>query len=153
MQGNQVIGEWHSLINPERRIPAFITGLTGITDAMVRDAPKFADIADDFGAFMDGAVFAAHNVSFDYGFIKAEYQRIGKWFKLPKFCTCAGMRRYFPGQKSYSLGNLCANYGINLTEHHRALADARAASQLLSMITDLRGGTDLVENPVKLQAV
>ena len=78
VQNGQIINEFQTLLNPERSIPAFITKLTGITQDMVKDAPLFGQIADDFSEFLGDAIFAAHNVNFDYGFIKAEYDRIGK---------------------------------------------------------------------------
>ena len=74
---------------------------------MVRDAPVFAEIADSFMEFMEDGIFVAHNVNFDYGFISHEYERLERRFRFPKLCTCAGMRRRYPGHKSYSLGNLC----------------------------------------------
>lgn len=138
LRNHQVIAEWHSLIDPQRHIPAFITSLTGIDDAMVAGAPKFAEIAADLAEFMVGSVFAAHSVNFDYGFIGSEFKRLGMPFRLPKFCTCAGMRRHFPGQASYSLGNLCRAFDIELERAHRALDDARAASALLCLINRQR---------------
>jgi DNA polymerase-3 subunit epsilon len=133
-----VIGEWHSLINPQRPIPANITRLTGITNEMVRDAPLFAEIADSFMQFMGDAVFVAHSVNFDYGFIAREYERLERRFRFPKLCTCASMRRRYPGHKSYGLGALCEGYGIPLESHHRALCDARAAAELLHLINRKR---------------
>jgi DNA polymerase III subunit epsilon len=138
VRNHEVIAEWHSLINPQRAIPANITRLTGITNEMVQDAPVFAEIADSFAAFMTDGIFVAHNVNFDYGFISYEYERLERRFRFPKLCTCAGMRRRYPGHQSYSLGNLCATYNISLEDHHRALCDARAAAQLLSLINQKR---------------
>jgi DNA polymerase-3 subunit epsilon len=143
MRNHEIIAEWQTLINPQRLIPASITGLTGITNEMVRDAPLFAEIADDFIAFMDDAVFVAHNVNFDYGFISKEYERLERRFRFPKFCTCAGMRRAYPGHKSYSLGKLCVLYEIDLVNHHRAMCDAKAAASLLNLINRKREGTHL----------
>lgn len=134
----QVVAEWSSLINPQKHIPAFIAQLTGISDAMVAEAPVFSDVADDFAAFLDGAVFVAHNAGFDHGFIASEFRRIGRRFRHPKLCTVAGMRRWYPGHASYSLANLCKQYAIPLAQHHRALADARAAAQLLNLINEKR---------------
>jgi DNA polymerase-3 subunit epsilon len=138
VRNHEVVGEWHSLINPQRSIPANITQLTGITNGMVRDAPVFAEIADSFMAFMAGGIFVAHSVNFDYGFISYEYERLERRFRFPKLCTCAGMRRSYPGHRSYSLGNLCEAYNISLKDHHRALCDARAAAQLLGLINQKR---------------
>ncbi len=132
--------EWHSLVNPQRSIPAKIVELTGITNQMVRDAPVFRDIADSFMAFMGDGVFVAHNVNFDYGFLSGEYERLERRFRFAKLCTCVGMRRRYPGHKSYGLGKLCAIYGIALEDHHRALCDARAAVRLLNLINKKRDG-------------
>ena len=138
IRNHEVAQEWHSLINPQRSIPVFISRLTGITNEIVRDAPVFAEIADTFLEFMGDGIFVAHNVNFDYGFISYEYERLERRFRFPKLCTCAGMRRRYPGHKSYSLGNLCDLYEINLESHHRALCDARAAGHLLNLINAKR---------------
>jgi DNA polymerase-3 subunit epsilon len=138
VQHGRVIGEWSSLINPEKRIPHFITQLTGISNDMVRDAPKFADIADEFAAFMEGAIFVAHNATFDHGFIASEFRRLEKRFRHPKLCTCAAMRKHYPGHASYGLANICRDFNIELKNHHRALADARAAAELLHLVNEKR---------------
>ena len=96
---------------------------------MVRGAPVFAEVADSFMRFMDEGIFVAHNVNFDYGFLSHEYERLDRRFRFPKLCTVAGMRRRYPGHKSYGLGKLCDLYGIELETHHRALCDARATGQ------------------------
>jgi DNA polymerase III subunit epsilon len=138
IRNHQVVDEWHSLLNPQRAIPAKITQITGITNEMVRDAPIFSDVAESFMRFMGDGIFVAHNVNFDYGFISHEYERLERRFRFPKLCTVAGMRRRFPGHKSYSLGKLCELYGIDLETHHRALCDARATSHLLNLINQKR---------------
>ena len=138
IKAGQVIAEWQSLINPQRHIPAFITDLTGISNSMVRDAPVFAEIADDLAAFMEGAIFVAHNVNFDYGFISSEFRRLNMRFRFPKLCTCATMRKHYPGNASYGLGALCRDYNIRLDNHHRALDDAKAAAELLLMVNEKR---------------
>jgi len=134
LQAGEVIKQWASLINPERSIPPFITKLTGINAAMVRDAPCFADIADTLRGLLKGSVFVAHNVNFDYSFIRKEYAAIAQTFKMPKLCTVVESRKAFPKLPSYSLGNLAAHFELNLTNHHRALADATATAQLLKLI-------------------
>jgi len=138
VRGGKVIDEWSSLINPQKHIPAFITGLTGITNAMVADAPVFAEVAETFEAFMAGAVFVAHNVNFDHGFISSEFRRLEKPFRYPKLCTVASMRRHYPGHDSYGLAALTKAYDIRLDNHHRALADARAAAELLILVNEKR---------------
>ena len=138
VKNGEVVERFQTLLNPQRAIPPGITRLTGISAAMVADAPLFADVADDFEAFMQDAIFVAHNVDFDYGFVAREFKRLGKKFRYPKLCTCASMRKLYPGHKSYSLAALCENYGIALRQHHRALCDAEAAAELLSLINEKR---------------
>lgn len=138
LRNGRILDRYNTLINPQRPIPRGITRLTGISDAMVADAPRFADIADDFEAFMRGAIFVAHNVGFDYRFIASEYARLGRDFRYPKLCTCASMRKLYPGQGSYSLAALCERYDIPLKSHHRALCDAEAAAQLLLIVNEKR---------------
>ena len=130
----EIIDKWSSLINPQRHISSFITKLTGISNDMVKDAPLFSEVIDSLSLFMQNSVFVAHNVNFDYGFIKQEYQRLDRNFMMPKLCTVREMRKLFPGLKSYSLGNLCETFNISLENHHRALCDAEAAAVLLKMI-------------------
>jgi DNA polymerase-3 subunit epsilon len=139
VRNHRVVDEWHSLLNPQRPIPAKIVQLTGITNEMVRGAPPFAEVADNFMDFMGDGIFVAHNVNFDYGFLACEFERLERRFRFPKLCTCAGMRRRYPGHKSYGLGKLCEIYGIELNNHHRALCDARASAHLLNLINQKRG--------------
>jgi DNA polymerase-3 subunit epsilon len=138
VRNHQVVDEWHSLLNPQRTIPARITQITNITNEMVRDAPIFSEVADSFMRFMGDGIFVAHNVNFDYGFISYEYERLERSFRFPKLCTVAGMRRRYPGHKSYGLRKLCEFYGIELKTHHRALCDARATGHLLNLINQKR---------------
>ncbi len=134
----ELVDSFQTLLNPQRAIPPNITRLTGITPAMVADAPVFSDVADAFSEFLDGAIFVAHNVEFDYRFIGHEFRRLGRPFRMPKLCTCASMRKLYPGHRSYSLANLSAAYDIPLKSHHRALCDAEAAAQLLLLINEKR---------------
>ena len=138
VRNGEIIDRFQTLLNPQRVIPPGIIRLTGISPAMVVDAPYFSDIADDFEAFMADAIFVAHNVEFDYGFIAAEFKRIGRPFRHAKLCTCASMRKLYPGHRSYSLAALCGAFDISLTQHHRALCDAEAAAELLLLINEKR---------------
>ena len=138
LRDGEIVGRFSTLLNPQRSIPPGITRLTGITPAMVEDAPYFSDIADEFEAFMQGAIFVAHNVEFDYGFIAREFARLGRRFRYPKLCTCASMRKLCPGHRSYSLAALAEAYDIPLRNHHRAMCDAEAAAQLLLIVNEKR---------------
>ncbi|WP_231616853.1 exonuclease domain-containing protein [Pseudoalteromonas sp. NZS11] len=134
VQHGKVIDTWTSLVNPERHIPGFITSLTGISDSMVYNAPVFAEVVKPLIDKLAGSIFVAHNVNFDYGFIKKECEMAGHFFKMPKMCTVVESRKAFKGLKSYSLGNLSTHFNLNLTSHHRALADATATAELLLLI-------------------
>lgn len=134
IQNGRIIDEFQSLINPERSIPWFITNITGITNDMVAEAPVFSEIAERLYEFIGPSIFVAHNVKFDYGFIQREFERAGIEFVRPQMCTCTGMRKAFPGLKSYGLKNLTEHFKIQLVNHHRALADAQAAAQLFLLM-------------------
>lgn len=138
MINGKVVDQWQSLINPQRHIPSMITSLTGITNDMVADAPLFSDIANELESFTENCIFVAHNVNFDYGFIKEEFARINRSYRRPKLCTVQQMRAHYKGIKSYSLANLTKHFDISMQRHHRALSDAVAASELLKLINQAR---------------
>lgn len=129
--GESIVDSYHTLINPERRIPPFITSLTGINDEMVVDAPVFRDVAKEILSFTSDSIFVAHNVNFDYTFVKKELEAIEIPFNRPKLCTVRLSRKIFPGLPSYSLGNLCGSLSIGIKDRHRATGDAEATTQLL----------------------
>lgn len=145
LQYGREIARYSTLVNPQRRIPPFISKLTGITDAMVATAPLFSEIAPTLWQMLQGCIFVAHNVRFDYGFIRAEFARCGYQLQLPQLCTVVESRRYFPGLTSYSLGNLAAHFDIELRQHHCALADAAATAELLLLINERRAKVGLAE--------
>lgn len=132
--GTEIVDEFSSLVDPEMPIPKFITGITGIDDEMVADAPKFYEIAKRIVEITEDAIFVAHNVSFDFGFIKEEFARLGYDFKRERICTVRSSRKIFPGYPSYSLGNITRDLGIELANHHRAYNDAFAAYELFEMM-------------------
>ena len=119
----QVSKESH-LVNPDARIPAFIQQLTGITDDMVADAPRFSAIAPRLAAAMEGAVFVAHNARFDYGFVKNEFKRIGQSVRAPVLCSVKLSRLFFPAEKRHNLDAVMARHQLQADSRHRALTDA-----------------------------
>ena len=143
--GHQVIDEFQSLINPERGIPSNITKITGITDEMVIDAPKFYEVAKEIVEFTQGAIFVAHNVRFDYNFIREEFKRLGYTYTRKQLCTVRLSRQAFPGLRSYSLGNLISHFNIKTKQRHRAMADVKATVDIFERI--LRG--EVTEERVK----
>ncbi|MFM7594881.1 MAG: exonuclease domain-containing protein [Flavobacteriales bacterium] len=132
--GNQIIDEFISLINPEQHIPEFIVRLTGITDQMVANAPKFYEVAKDILAFCEGCVFVAHNVGFDYGMLRSEFLSLGFDFRFPHLCTVRASRYVIPSHASYSLGKLSNDLGIQIDGRHRAGGDALATAKLFHLI-------------------
>lgn len=128
--GVQVVKEYHSLVNPGRSIPGFITGLTGIDEETVKHAPAFSEIASELHEVLADKVFIAHNVNFDYSFLKEEFRRVGMAFNRPKLCTVRLSRQILPGFRSYSLGRLCEQLGLPISDRHRAFGDAAATARL-----------------------
>ncbi|RAJ09978.1 exonuclease domain-containing protein [Arenibacter echinorum] len=124
--GYEIIDEYTSLVNPECEIPYFITGLTGIDNNLVRNAPTWEEIASKVLEITQDTVFVAHSVNFDYNVIKNEFQNIGINFSRKKLCTVRLSRKLIPGLNSYSLGKLCTSLNIPLTDRHRAKGDAQA---------------------------
>tara|TARA_R110001632_G_scaffold6324_5_gene25881 strand:+ start:65251 stop:66600 length:1350 start_codon:yes stop_codon:yes gene_type:complete len=134
--GKKIINEFTSLVNPEQKIPAFITNLTGITDAMVRSAPKFYEIAKKVEEITKDTIFVAHNVNFDYNIIHDEFKSLGFDFKRKKLCTVRLSRKLIPGLSSYSLGNICTAEGIEISARHRAKGDAEATVELFKRLIE-----------------
>ena len=132
--GHKMIDKFTTLVNPGIPIPPFIKNLTGISDEMVAIAPTFEEIAGELERFTANAIFVAHNVNFDYSFIKEEFRRIGRDFKRKTLCTVQLSRSSFPGLASYSLGKITKELDITLEGAHRAEADAQATVKLFEKI-------------------
>jgi DNA polymerase-3 subunit epsilon len=123
--GPPAVSEWSSLVNPGAPIPPAIQALTGITDAMVRDAPAFAQIADEVRSRTQDAIFVAHNARFDYGFLKHAFAREGQAFTARVLCTVKLSRRLHPDAEQHNLDSVIARHQLPLDGRHRALGDAR----------------------------
>ena len=143
--GENVIDEYHSLVNPECEIPYFITGLTGIDNHMVRNAPTIREIASEVHAFTEDQIFVAHSVNFDYNVIKHEFKTLGQSYVRKKLCTVRLSRRLFPGFHSYSLGKLCSSLGIPLYDRHRARGDAQATVLLFEKILNFKDSETVIK--------
>jgi DNA polymerase III subunit epsilon len=132
--GLQITDQYHTLLNPGRNIPFYITGLTGITSEMVLDAPSFEEVAEDLFNLLEGKVFVAHNAHFDYSFLKREFELSGINWNAKKLCTVRLSRKIIPGLKSYSLGTLSESLGIAITNRHRAGGDASATAKIFDLL-------------------
>ncbi len=132
--GREEEGRFESLVNPIISIPRYITALTGIDDEMVRHAPVFEEIAAEVYRLLEGRVFVAHNVNFDYSFVLTALQSCGYALSVKKLCTVRLARKILPGLPSYSLGNLCRARGIDNRQRHRAMGDAAATADLFEQL-------------------
>ncbi len=135
VDGERVALAFHSLVNPERPIPWHITRLTGIDDAMVRDAPTFQGIAGELAAQLAGRVFVAHNARFDFGFLSAEYARLAPTplgeLLLAQLCTVRLSRKLLAHLARRNLDAVSQHYGVVIAGRHRAAGDAMATAQVL----------------------
>lgn len=134
--GNKVVQKFESLINPGQPIPRYIQSFTGITDEMVAGAPHFEAVAPKIFSLLNENIFIAHNVNFDYSFLKSHLLRAGHDLKSKKLCTVRLSRKIFPGFPSYSLGNLCRSLEITINNRHRAGGDAEATVSVFSKLLE-----------------
>lgn len=147
--------KYHTLVNPETPIPEFISQLTGITDAMVADAPTFNDIIGDFLGFIGDSVLVAHNSQFDMRFLNHEIGLVHEDYKVanPNLCTVQLSRKLVPNIENHRLNTVAAHYSIPLKNHHRASDDARATAEIfINLLNDLKTlGVEDVETARKLK--
>lgn len=123
VEGDEV-SRWSTLVNPQRSIPEFIQRMTGISNAMVADAPPFEAVAEELKARLKGRLFVAHNARFDYGFVRQEFKRLGARFQADVLCTVRLSRALFPEHPKHNLDSLIARHSLVANDRHRALADA-----------------------------
>ena len=121
------------LINPEEEIPELITNITGIEHKDVMDAPTFAEIKGDLLELLDGSLFVAHNVSFDYGFISKEFKQTGIEFHSDRLCTVQFSKLATPEISRHNLSALAEHFHIPIPNRHRAYDDAYALYELMKI--------------------
>lgn len=149
--GQKITNIYSTLINPGIDIPYYITRLTGIDNEMVKDAPKFHEVAKIIVELTAGRIFVAHNVKFDYGFLKEEFSRLGYNFNRKTLCTVQLSRKFLPGHSSYSLGKLCSDLGIDINGRHRASGDALATVKLFEILLQKNELIQNSNNPTDLK--
>lgn len=132
--GESVVEKFETLINPGQPIPYFIQSMTGITEKMVANSPRFEEVAEKIYTLLNDKIFIAHNVSFDYSFIKAHLKESGYDLNCKKLCTVRLSRKIFPGFPSYSLGKLCQSLGIPIYDRHRAGGDTAATVKIFQLL-------------------
>lgn len=150
VERNQVVATYNTLLQPDEDVPSWITNLTGITTDDVVDAPRFAQVADDLAEILDGAVFVAHNVRFDYGFLRMEFDRLGVPFHPPLLCTVRLSRRLFPEFRTHKLAAIIERHGLAVAARHRAFDDAQALWQFYQLVQH-EFDLDTVEEAVRAQ--
>lgn len=134
--GNQIVDQFISLINPEKKIDPYVSRLTGITDKMVRNAPKFFEVAKRVIEITKDCILVGHGVEFDYRMLQNELKSLGFEYQSRTLDTLSYSRHALPDQPTYSLGKLCKNIGIPLLERHRASGDAKATVLLLELLLE-----------------
>ncbi|MEC8238813.1 MAG: exonuclease domain-containing protein, partial [Bacteroidota bacterium] len=147
--GLEIIDQLISLINPEKPIQPFVENLTGINDRMLRNAPKFYEIAKRIVEITTDCVLVAHNASFDYRMLQTEFDRLGFDFERKTLCTVELSKKLIPDVESYKLGKLARSLGIPLSDRHRAAGDARATLDLLKILLHKDGEKHIVKNLIK----
>lgn len=148
------VREWQSLVDPEVSVPPFIENFTGISNAEVAGAPRFADIADELFVMLEDRVFVAHNARFDYGFLRHSFQRAGLKFHRQPLCTVKLSRALYPAYSRHSLDALIGRHGLQVTDRHRALGDAQMTYEFVKVAYREHGETvvnaavsDIIKRP------
>ena len=132
--GEKVTEKFETLINPGQPIPNYITAMTGISDKMVAEAPAFEEVAEKIHSILHDKIFIAHNVSFDYSFVKGHLRKCGFDLNTKKLCTVRLSRKIFSGFPSYSLGKLCQSLNIIINDRHRAGGDTEATVKIFQLL-------------------
>ena len=142
------VHEWSRLVHPQMRIPLFIEQITGISNAMLENAPNFEQVAQEVNALLQGKLFIAHNARFDYGFLKNEFKRLGMVFKPQVLCTVKLSRALYPQHHRHNLDSLIERHQLTVKERHRALGDAQLIYQFWQQLNQ-QFANDVIEQTIK----
>ncbi|MDG1330443.1 MAG: exonuclease domain-containing protein [Flavobacteriaceae bacterium] len=134
--GHQIVDQFFSLVNPEKNIQPFVINLTGINNQMLRNAPKFHEVAKRIIEITDNCIIVAHNAQFDNRILSTEFDRLGYPFEKNMLCTVELSKKLIPDLPSYSLGKLVRSLGIPITDRHRAQGDAKATLELFKLLLE-----------------
>lgn len=147
--GHEVTDQFISLVNPERPIQDFVVKLTGISNKMLKSAPKFFEVAKRIIEITKGCILVAHNAEFDSRVLATEFRRLGYNYEINSLCTVELSRKLIPDEKSYSLGKLCKSLGIPMSNRHRASGDALATVQLFKLLLEKDNDKDIIQQTIK----
>ncbi len=147
--GHSVVDQFISLVNPEKPIQEFVVKLTGINNQMLRNAPKFYEVAKRIIEITKNTTLVAHNAEFDSRILKIEFDRLGFDYQMNTVCTVELSRKLIPEEDSYSLGKLCKSLGIPMSDRHRATGDAIATVQLFKLLLEKDQSKEIIQNSIK----
>jgi DNA polymerase-3 subunit epsilon len=147
--GHQVVDQFISLVNPEREIQPFVVQLTGINNEMLKNAPKFFEVAKRIIEITEGCILVAHNAVFDTRILATEFRRLGYNYEKQSVCTVELSKKLIPGLPSYKLGKLCRSLAIPVASRHRADGDAMATVQLFKLLLNKDINKEIVKKSVK----
>lgn len=148
--GHQIVDQFISLINPEREIQPFVVNLTGINSGMLKNAPKFYEVAKRIIEITTDCVLVAHNANFDNRILTTEFRRLGFDFERKTLCTVELSQKLIPEQDSYKLGKLCRSLGIPVSSRHRAEGDALATVQLFKLLLSKDVHKEIIKSAIKI---
>lgn len=149
--GHEVTDQFISLINPEIPIQPYVVKLTGISNAMLKTAPKFYEVAKRIIEITSDCIIVAHNALFDYRILRTEFKRLGYDFQSPTLCTVELAQKLIPGQPAYSLGKLVRGLGIPVADRHRATGDAMATLKLFKLLLSKDTEKNIVKEFIKTE--
>ncbi len=149
--GHEVVDQFISLVNPEREIQPFVVNLTGINNKMLRNAPKFYEVAKRIVEITNDCILVAHNANFDYRILRTEFKRLGFDFERKTLCTVELSKELIPGLESYKLGKLVRTLGIPMSDRHRATGDALATVQLFKLLLAKDSQKKIISSHIKLE--
>lgn len=147
--GQQVVDQFISLVNPEREIQPFVVNLTGINNQMLRTAPKFHEVAKRIVEITKDTVLVAHNAQFDYRILRTEFRRLGYNFERKTLCTVDLSKKLIPEAESHSLGKLVRSLGIAVSDRHRANGDAMATLKLFKLLLSKDSDKSIIREVVR----
>lgn len=150
--GHEIVDQFISLVNPERKIQPFVVNLTGINNEMLRNAPKFYEVAKRIIEITDGCILVAHNAQFDTRILRTEFDRLGYDYQRESLCTVELAKKLIPDMPSYSLGKLVRSLGIPLSDRHRAAGDAKATVTLFKLLLSKDQKKEIISQTVRMEA-
>jgi len=147
--GHEVTDQFISLVNPEKPIQDFVVKLTGINNKMLKNAPKFFEVAKRIIEITKDCILVAHNAEFDSRVLRTEFRRLGYDYEINSLCTVELSRKLIPDEPSYSLGKLCKSLGIPMSNRHRASGDALATVQLFKLLLEKDNDKEIIQQTIK----